>query len=71
MMGLGKCKDLDEWLLGSGESAQTADSKGGVQNFKFGARHNQNQLVQPGKVNCIEEDDDAIDSGKDDEDWMF
>lgn len=28
MMGIGKCKDLDEWLMGSGESAETADSKG-------------------------------------------
>jgi len=27
MMGLGKCKDLDEWLMGSGQSAETADSK--------------------------------------------
>ena len=27
-MGVGKCKDLDEWLMGSGESAETADSKG-------------------------------------------
>jgi hypothetical protein len=26
-MGLGKCKELDEWLMGSGESAETADSK--------------------------------------------
>jgi hypothetical protein len=41
MMGLGKCKDLDEWLMGSGESAVTADSKG-VPNLKFGARHLQN-----------------------------
>ena len=70
MMGLGKCKDLDEWLMGSGESAITADSKG-VPNLKFGARHLQNQLVQPGKINCIEENDDGIDSVKDDEDWMF
>jgi hypothetical protein len=28
MMGVGKCKDLDEWLMGSGDSAETADSKG-------------------------------------------
>ena len=27
-MGVGKCKDLDEWLMGRGESAETADSKG-------------------------------------------
>ena len=27
MMGIGRCKDLDEWLVGSGESAETADSK--------------------------------------------
>lgn len=26
-MGIGRCKDLDEWLVGSGESAETADSK--------------------------------------------
>lgn len=26
MMGIGRCKDLDEWLVGSGESAETADS---------------------------------------------
>lgn len=26
-MGLGKSKDLDEWLVGTGESAETADSK--------------------------------------------
>jgi hypothetical protein len=70
MMGLGKCKDLDEWLMGSGESAETADSKS-KQNLKFGARHHQNQLVQPGKVACIEEDEDGIESVKDDEDWMF
>lgn len=25
--GIGKCKDLDEWLMGSGESAETAESK--------------------------------------------
>ena len=25
--GIGKCKELDEWLMGSGESAETADSK--------------------------------------------
>ena len=43
-MGLGKCKDLDEWLMGSGESAITTDSKGAV-NIKFGARHNQNKLT--------------------------
>ena len=35
MMGLGKAKDLDEWLLNSGESAETADSKA---NLKFGGR---------------------------------
>jgi hypothetical protein len=52
MMGLGKCKDLDEWLMGSGESAVTADSKD-VPNLKFGARHLQNQLIQPGKASCI------------------
>ena len=28
MMGIGRCKDLDEWLVGSGESAETTDSKG-------------------------------------------
>ena len=27
MMGIGRCKDLDEWLVGSGESADTSDSK--------------------------------------------
>lgn len=27
MMGVVKCKDLDEWLMGSGESNETADSK--------------------------------------------
>ena len=27
MMSFGRCKDLDEWLVGSGESAETADSK--------------------------------------------
>jgi len=27
MMGVGCCKDLDEWLVGSGESAETAESK--------------------------------------------
>lgn len=67
-MGVGKCKDLDEWLMGSGESAITSDSKGGI-NLHFGARHNQNKLVQPST--CIEADEDAIDSSKEDEDWMF
>ena len=68
MMGLGKCKDLDEWLMGSGESALTTDSKGQI-NLKFGTRHDQKKLVQPGA--CVEPDDDAVDSAKDDEDWMF
>jgi hypothetical protein len=27
LSGIGKCKDLDEWLMGSGESAETAESK--------------------------------------------
>jgi hypothetical protein len=27
IMGFAKCKDLDEWLMGSGESAETAESK--------------------------------------------
>ena len=27
MMGVAKCKDLDEWLMGSGESNETAESK--------------------------------------------
>ncbi len=35
MMGLGRTKDLDEWLMGSGESAETADSKAALQ---FGNR---------------------------------
>jgi hypothetical protein len=35
MMGLGKAKDLDEWLMNSGESAETADSKAALQ---FGNR---------------------------------
>jgi hypothetical protein len=33
MMGIGKCKDLDEWLMGSGESAETADSKNPQKQF--------------------------------------
>jgi hypothetical protein len=44
MMGIGKCKDLDEWLIGSGESAETADSKGNPQ-LKFGVKNKQNSLV--------------------------
>jgi len=39
MMGVGKCKDLDEWLMGSGESAETADSKAAL---KFGGKALQN-----------------------------
>ena len=31
MMGIGRCKDLDEWLVGSGESAETADSNAAKQ----------------------------------------
>jgi len=27
MMEMNKCKDLDDWLVGSGESAATATSK--------------------------------------------
>jgi hypothetical protein len=27
MGGVGKCKELDEWLMGSGQSAETAESK--------------------------------------------
>ena len=27
LVGIGKSKDLDEWLMGSGESAETTDSK--------------------------------------------
>ena len=27
MIGFTKCKDLEDWLMGSGESAETADSK--------------------------------------------
>jgi len=27
LSGIGKCKDLDEWLMGSGQSAETAESK--------------------------------------------
>ena len=27
MVGFTKCKDLEDWLMGSGESAETADSK--------------------------------------------
>ena len=69
-MGLGKCKELDEWLMGSGESAETADSKN-KPSLQFGARHHQNQLIQPGKIANIEEDCEDIESAKDDEDWMF
>lgn len=27
MIGFTKCKDLEDWLMGSGESEETADSK--------------------------------------------
>lgn len=70
MMGIGKCKDLDEWLMGSGESAETADSKGNPQ-LKFGVKNKQNSLVQPTAV--VQDNDCEVDSEKegDEEDWMF
>jgi len=30
LSGIGKCKELDEWLMGSGESAETAASNAKV-----------------------------------------
>jgi hypothetical protein len=53
MMGVVKCKDLDEWLMGSGESNETADSKKNQVNKagnpdaqpKFGVKSTQNTLV--------------------------
>ncbi len=70
MMGIGKCKDLDEWLIGSGESAETADSKGNPQ-LKFGVKNKQNSLVQPTTVN--KDVDCDVDSEKEaeEDDWMF
>lgn len=73
MMGIGKCKDLDEWLIGSGESAETADSKGNAK-LAFGLKNKQNSLVQPKVVG--QDDDCGVDSekseeGENEEDWMF
>jgi len=32
---MGKCKEVEEWLMGSGESAETAASQGLKSNFKL------------------------------------
>jgi len=34
MIGFQKCKDLEDWLMGSGESAETSDSKAQVADQK-------------------------------------
>ena len=36
MIGFTKCKDLEDWLMGSGESAETADSKAQIEAKKVG-----------------------------------
>lgn len=48
MMGIGRCKDLDEWLVGSGESAETADSKRFVNSLKE-SNHNNNSTANVDK----------------------
>ena len=76
MMGIGRCKDLDEWLVGSGESAETADSKKLAQSLQpslagftadpYGApTHGQ------GDEDLAMIDDIADASGKVEADWMF
>ena len=54
MMGIGRCKDLDEWLVGSGESAETADSK----RFVNGLNGIATQFMSEG-INGQSQDDDA------------
>jgi hypothetical protein len=68
MMGLGKTKDLDEWLMNSGESAETAESKVELQ-MQFGNRVVlQSKLVQPLKIGGENDVDEPSDV---EEDWMF
>ena len=79
MMGIGKAKDLDEWLMGSGESAETADSKkqltasmgaslgAGMQSDR---KHgNASGFEKPAMLSCASgvEPADAEDDGIDDE----
>lgn len=68
MMSINKCKDLNEWLVGSGASAATATSKAAAL-LSFGKQFTSNQPVQPGKKGIDEEDVAASD--EDEEDWMF
>lgn len=70
MMGVGKRKDLDEWLQGSDESAATATSKvnPATSNF-FGNRISKTQPIQPGKK-CNNDEED-IAASDEEEDWMF
>lgn len=76
MMGIGRCKDLDEWLVGSGESAETADSKklaqslqpsiGGFTSDPYGAAPNGH-----GDEDLAMMDEITGGSGKVEADWMF
>ena len=76
MMGIGRCKDLDEWLVGSGESAETADSKKLAQSLQpsiagftsdpYGAAPNSHGDEDLAMMNDI-----AGGSGKVEADWMF
>lgn len=68
MMGVGKCKDLDEWLMGSGETVETADGK--PTSNQFGQKSKQNHLIQPKPAEEADDIDDVA-SEKDEEDWMF
>jgi len=68
MMEMNKCKDLNEWLVGSGASAETTTSKAAAVT-SFGKQLTSNQPVQPGSKGIDEEDVAA--SEEDDEDWMF
>ncbi len=67
MMDINRCKDLNEWLVGSGASAATATSKAAVLSH-FGKQFTSNQPVQPGKKG---DEEDVAASDEDDEDWMF
>lgn len=66
MLDIAKCKDLDDWLTGSGVLAETAESK---ETANFGVKNKQNSLVQPKAQ--LNDDVDDIDSEKDEQEWMF
>lgn len=72
-------KEVDEWLMGSGESDNTAGSNNSIPNQLLGnlshqkLKLKQSELekpIQPGKQKDGDDDDHSVE-GEEEEDWMF